>query len=166
MSDIPLPNMGRNVSDVSRLVKEQQADGSLEKVLCLAGKSEKGYAFVEGILVQNAEDGLGGVKQEMEKADELVSLSEVFDFHDSYFEEDPVPTPVEELGEGGVEIPLPELVGVGSDSGMLVIEQQEDESVVQEQQAAGFLDQVMCSDQKILTEFRFVQNHAEHSVAL
>ena len=93
------------------------------------------------------------IVQEMEKADELVSaqsdctplaLSEVFDFHDSYFEEDPVPTPVEELGEEGVEIPLPDLVGVGSDSGKLVIEQQEDESVVQEQQADGFLEQVIC----------------------
>ena len=205
VSVIPLPNMGRNVSDVSRLVMEKQADGSVEKVLCLAGKSEQGFAFVEGIVDQNAEDGLVDVKQEMEKAEELVSLSEVFDFQDSYFENDPVPTPVEELPEEvGVDIPLPEEVGVelplpeevcaeiplpeevgaeiplpeevgveiplpnlvGSDSDKLGIVQQEDESVGQEPQAVGFLEQFRHSDQKGVAEFRFVQNYAVNSVAL
>ena len=61
--DIPLPNMGRNVSDVSKLVKEQQADVSLQKLLVLGKNSEKGYEFVEGILVQNSEDSLGDIQQ-------------------------------------------------------------------------------------------------------
>ena len=55
--------MGRNVSDVSKLVKEQQADVSLQKLLVLGKNSEKGYEFVEGILVQNSEDSLGDIQQ-------------------------------------------------------------------------------------------------------
>ena len=57
----------------------------------------------------------------------------MLDFPESYFEDDPVVTPVEELctlAEGGeVEIPLPNLVSADSDRGKLVAEQQSDKSL-------------------------------------
>ena len=84
------------------------------------------------------------IVQEKEKADEQASaqsdctpiaLAEIFDFPDSYFEGDPVVTPVDELSslpeEGGSEIPLPDLVCDVSDSGKLVKEQQADVSLEQ-----------------------------------
>ena len=50
-------------TDVSKLVKEKQTDVSLQKLLVLGRNSEKGYEFVEGILVQNSEDSLGDIQQ-------------------------------------------------------------------------------------------------------
>ena len=62
---------------------------------------------------------------------EPVQLDDIFDFSDSFFDQDPVPTPVEEcstLPEGSVvEIPLPCLNDCDSDS--LVREQQADVSL-------------------------------------
>ena len=58
--EIPLP---KNVADVSRLVKEQQADISLVTVLSLAKKSEKGYGFANGVLVHSTEDSMGDLNQ-------------------------------------------------------------------------------------------------------
>ena len=62
-----------------------------------------------------------------------VEFSEVFDFPESYFEDDPEPTPVEALRtlleEGVVEIPLPNLVSAESDREKLVAEQQSDKSL-------------------------------------
>ena len=62
-----------------------------------------------------------------------VELSEVLDFPESYFEDDPEPTPVEALctlpEEGVVEIPLPNLVSAESDGEKLVAEQQSDKSL-------------------------------------
>ena len=45
------------------LVEEQQADVSLEKLLELAQRGEKGYDFNKGILVHSIRDGLGDVVQ-------------------------------------------------------------------------------------------------------
>ena len=61
--DIPLPNVVNDESDRSRLVSEQQADRSLDKVLSLAKKGEKGYGFEEGVLVENTCDSLGDSNQ-------------------------------------------------------------------------------------------------------
>ena len=61
--DIPLPNAVSEVADSSRLVSEQQADKSLIKVLGLAKKSEKGYGFENGILIQCTSDSLGDINQ-------------------------------------------------------------------------------------------------------
>ena len=57
--DIPLPNAASEVADSSKLVSEQQADKSLDKVLSLAKKGEKGYGFENGILIQCTSDSLG-----------------------------------------------------------------------------------------------------------
>ena len=75
-----------------------------------------------------------------DKEDELASaqaecvpipLSEVFDFPDAYFEQDPVATPVEELSEWpefeGADLPLPSMSVADTDS--LVKEQKEDSSL-------------------------------------
>ena len=82
-------------------------------------------------------------------------LSEIFDFQDAYFDEDPVPTFVEEKVDVVVEIPLPDLVGVGVDSGELVMEPQVDEPVVQ----------ALTSDQKDDKGVCRVLQFAEHPVA-
>ena len=62
---------------------------------------------------------------------EPVSLADVFEFQDSFFEQEPVPTPVEECPslpeECVVDIPLPTLVE--SDSDALVSEQKADETL-------------------------------------
>ena len=59
---------------------------------------------------------------------EPVPLEDIFDFPDAYFEQDPIPTPLDEcaiLDEvGQVDIPLPNLEG--SDSNSLITEQQND----------------------------------------
>ena len=59
--DIPLPNAASEVADSSKLVSEQQADKSLDKVLSLAKKGEKGYGFENGILIQCTSDSLGDI---------------------------------------------------------------------------------------------------------
>ena len=63
VSEIPLPGLGRDGTGMSGLGDEQLADGSLEKVMSLARKAEKGYDFVDGILVQRTEDSLGDMRQ-------------------------------------------------------------------------------------------------------
>ena len=60
-----------------------------------------------------------------------IELSDVFDFPDEYFEQDPVPTPVEELEVwpemDDSNLPLPSLCVAGTDG--LVREQKEDSSL-------------------------------------
>ena len=58
-----LPDLGKDGAGVACLVKEQQADSSLVKALSLARKAEKGYDFIDGILVQRTEDSLGDLVQ-------------------------------------------------------------------------------------------------------
>ena len=82
-------------------------------------------------------------EQNREEADELASalsestpvpLSDILDFPDAYFEDDPVPIPVAELSTWPVEVvdfPIPKLVKDDSDRGRLVAEQQSDQSLVQ-----------------------------------
>ena len=74
---------------------------------------------------------------------------------DAYFDEDPVPTFVEEKVDVVVEIPLPDLVGVGVDSGELVMEPQVDEPDVQ----------ALTSDQKDDKGVCRLLQFAEHPVA-
>ena len=73
------------------------------------------------------DDVLASVESEAEP----VSLEDVFDFPDSYFEQDPVPTPVDECSTlpeiSVVDVPLPNLDV--SDSNSLVKEQQDDVSL-------------------------------------
>ena len=61
--DIPLPSLASDGSDRSKLVSEQQADKSLDKLMSLAEKSEKGYGFVDRVLVQEIFDSLGDSNQ-------------------------------------------------------------------------------------------------------
>ena len=61
--EIPLPNLVSADSDRGKLVAEQQSDKSLEHVLSLARKVEKGYGFDGEVLVQYISDSLGDVNQ-------------------------------------------------------------------------------------------------------
>ena len=56
-TDIPLPKMG--VADKDALSNEQKADPTLKALWLLAEKLEKGYSFVQGILVHTTLDDLG-----------------------------------------------------------------------------------------------------------
>ena len=61
--DIPLPTVVSNDSDKGRLVFEQQADKSLEQLLNLAKKGEKGYGLEDKVLVHYFSDSLGDCNQ-------------------------------------------------------------------------------------------------------
>ena len=61
--DIPLPNVVSSDSDKGKLVTEQQLDRTLDHVMSLAKKGEKGYGFVDDVLVQYACDSLGDSNQ-------------------------------------------------------------------------------------------------------
>ena len=56
---LPLPKLDTDGEGVEKLVREQQADSTLGKLLALGKKSEKGYGFENGVLVQRTEDSLG-----------------------------------------------------------------------------------------------------------
>ena len=56
---LPLPKLDLAGEGVDKLVKEQQADSTLGKLLALGEKSEKGYGFENGVLVQRTVDCLG-----------------------------------------------------------------------------------------------------------
>ena len=55
--EVPLPCIDGTGPDRDRLIAEQQADE--QNVLGLAHRSEKGYAFDQGLLVHYSEDSLG-----------------------------------------------------------------------------------------------------------
>ena len=61
--NIPLPHVAGSVADKGKLVAEQQSDKSLEHVLCLARKGERGYGFEDQILVHYSCDSLGDTNQ-------------------------------------------------------------------------------------------------------
>ena len=73
---------------------------------------------------------------------EPIQLSDVLDFPDSYFEQDPVPTPVSDIDtwpiEGVADLPLPDISC--TDTGKLIGEQQDDPTLKVERQMA--LDRV------------------------
>ena len=56
-SESDLPSLSVGQGDQGALAKEQAEDDSLGKALEAAGKSEKGFGFVDGILVHEVEDG-------------------------------------------------------------------------------------------------------------
>ena len=106
-------------------------------------EEEKDSAVVEEEKVEAVRATRAQVKKQVEEevADDLASaqaeckplpLAEVFDFPDSYFEDDCVVTPVEECvtlpGLGSVDIPLPDLSGE-SGRASLIVEQQGDPSL-------------------------------------
>ena len=62
--DIPLPHLDSD-SGTASLVAEQQADASLERLIGLAQKREKGYAFEHGVLFHYTSDGLGDPVQRL-----------------------------------------------------------------------------------------------------
>ena len=55
--DVPLPCLVE--PDTDSLIKEQQDDVSLKVACKLANKLEKGYSFMDGVLVHTTSDGLG-----------------------------------------------------------------------------------------------------------
>ena len=55
--EVPLPELVDSGSD--DLIMEQQADVSLKPLFVLAEKLERGYSFMDGILVHTTSDGLG-----------------------------------------------------------------------------------------------------------
>ena len=106
-------------------------------------EEEKDSAVVEEEKVEAVRATRAQVKKQVEEevADDLASaqaeckplpLAEVFDFPDSYFEDDCVVTPVEECvtlpGLSSVHIPLPDLSGE-SGRASLIVEQQGDPSL-------------------------------------
>ena len=56
---LPMPSLSQDGADTSGLISEQQADKTLENLRSLAEKSEKGYVYSEGVLVQEVSDSLG-----------------------------------------------------------------------------------------------------------
>ena len=62
--DIPLPQLSGD-SGTASLIAEQQADTSLQKLVELAKKREKGYAFEQGVLFHYTSDGLGDPVQRL-----------------------------------------------------------------------------------------------------
>ena len=61
--EIPLPHIAGSKADRDKLVVEQQSDQSLQHVLSLAKRGEKGYGFEDQVLVQHTDDSLGDVNQ-------------------------------------------------------------------------------------------------------
>ena len=61
--DCDLPSLELEQGDKNAIAREQAEDESLSKALEAAGKSEKGFSFVDGILVQEVEDGFVNVKR-------------------------------------------------------------------------------------------------------
>ena len=76
---------------------------------------------------EELEDQVNDIASAQSESDPL-PLSEIYGFEDGFFDEDPLPTPIEECevlpGIGVVDVPLPTLVN--SDSDCLVEEQQAD----------------------------------------
>ena len=111
-------------------------------------------------------------EREREKENEIASaraectptpLSEVFDFPDSYFEQDPVPTPVAELctwpEDGVADLPLPS-VG-SSDSDKLVREQQEDSTLKKVLQLALSGEKGYAFDNDVLVQYSVSSSMAQ-----
>ena len=122
-NDLGVPMKVQLLSMVLERVKETQS------VLC----EEKGVS-IRSTRAQTSSE------QEQDREDELASaqseadpkpLEDIFDFPDSYFEQDPIPTPVDQWSTlpevSVVEVPLPCLET--SDSNSLVEEQQADVSL-------------------------------------
>ena len=62
--DIPLPDL-KEGSSRALLISEQQSDPSLKKILGLAQKRERGFAFDQGVLVHYARDELDDAAQRL-----------------------------------------------------------------------------------------------------
>ena len=63
VADLPLPDLMSVGTDRAELVAEQKADKSLEIVLGLAQKEEKGYGLDNGMIVHYSSDSLGDSNQ-------------------------------------------------------------------------------------------------------
>ena len=61
--EVPLPCLSVCVADREALIVEQQADPSLQSLLALGLQCDRGYCFIQGILVHITEDSLGDTCQ-------------------------------------------------------------------------------------------------------
>ena len=61
--DVDLPSLSVGQGDKGALAREQAEDESLSKSLEAAGKGEKGFSFVDNVLVHEVEDGFVTVKR-------------------------------------------------------------------------------------------------------
>ena len=52
--DLPVPELTEDPSDKAALIQEQQADDTLKDIRVWAAVGERGYGFVEGVLVHKA----------------------------------------------------------------------------------------------------------------
>ena len=122
-NDLGTPMKVQLLSMVLERVKKAQP------VVC-----EEKAASIRGTRAQTSSEQKKDREDELASAEsgaDPVALEDIFDFPDAYFEQDPIPTPVEEWSTlpevSVVEVPLPSLAT--SDSNSLVEEQQADVSL-------------------------------------
>ena len=177
-NDLGAPMTLQLLSMVLEKVKDGQSVGSEEKVYSV--RMTRAHAIIDE--KKDREDVLASVKSEAKP----VLLEDIFDFSDSLFEQDPLPTPVEECSTVpevcGVDIPLPEEVVVESEPLPLSEIFEFSDSFFEVDPVASEIsipvevkhvceiplpeEDVGLTVQKSVAEIRLVQNDAVNSVSL